>query len=61
MKDEILIELADRWDREANINLAIDASEEAKVGNALAQGHRECKRECADALRVLVSLLGDRE
>jgi hypothetical protein len=58
MKDAILIELAARWELEAKTPEAIDGSDSAKEANAKAQGHRECKRECADVLRTLVSILG---
>ena len=58
MKDAILIELAARWEFEAEMPEAIDDSDNAKEVNAKAQGYRECKRECADALRTLVSILG---
>lgn len=58
MKDAILIELADRWVRETK-PMSLDAATEGEqIANAKAQGYRECKRECADALRALVDILG---
>ena len=59
MKDAILLELANRWDADARHPQAEDGSEEARLGNAVRKGMREAKRECADALRSLVSLIGD--
>ena len=60
MKDSILLELARRWDQEAATPLVQDGSPEAQLGNALAKGRREGKRECADALRILIELLGSK-
>ena len=59
MKDDILLELASRWEREANDNIPVDGSPEAAISNAVERGHRECKRECADTIRTLVSVLGE--
>lgn len=59
MKDAVLLELAARWDREAETPETQDGAEEAKIGNAKAQGERECRRECADTLRILIRMLGD--
>lgn len=61
MNDSVLIELARRWESDAEIPNAMDGSDEAKVPNAIAQGERQAKRECADTLRVLVSMLGSRD
>jgi hypothetical protein len=61
MKDAILIELANRWDRDRLKNTTEDGSKEAEIPNAVAKGHREGLRECADALRSLVNLLGEQE
>jgi len=59
MKDEILLELANKWMRDADPkNQVEDGSDDAKIGNAVSRGHRECKRECADTLRSLVAILG---
>lgn len=60
MKDSILLELARRWDQDAMEPHALDGSPEAVEGNAVARGERQAKRECADALRTLVSMLGER-
>lgn len=58
MKDSVLLALADRWDRDAR-----EGSEEMRegddIGNANACGYREAKGQCADALRTLVSMMGD--
>lgn len=60
MKDAILIELAARWEREAKAPEVQDGSPEAAIGNAEAHGIRQGMRACADSLRMLVSLLGDK-
>ncbi len=59
MKDEVLMELVKRWERESVEPQTMDGSESAKILNAVARGERQAKRECADALRLLVQLLGD--
>lgn len=59
MKDAILVELANRWKAQATIPDAIDGSEEAKIPNAILTGHREAKRECADTIMTLISLIGE--
>jgi len=59
MKDAILLELANRWEQEAKTPECLDGSPEADIRNAVSKGHRECKRECADTVRTLVSLLGE--
>jgi len=59
MKDTILIELAARWEREAVTPDCLDVSEEDAIGDYIEQGNRKAKRECADTLRILVSMLGD--
>lgn len=56
MKDEILQELARRWDRDAKV---LDDTDEATAKNSYNQGRRETLRECADTVRALVSLLGE--
>jgi hypothetical protein len=60
MKDAVLYELANRWDRDAQEPVTEDGSPEAKVRNAVNQGIREGKRECADCLRSLIGLIGDK-
>lgn len=57
MKDVILLELARRWDLDAVPPDCEDGSPEAQRSNGIAEGRREAKRECADTLRTLVSLL----
>lgn len=59
MKNAVLIELANKWIRDSNPSGPQDGSEEAKIGNAVLQGQRESKRECADTLITLTQLLGD--
>ena len=59
MKDVILLELANRWEIEAISPSVVDGNPEAKIPNAIAQGRREAKRECADTLRVLIGMIGD--
>jgi hypothetical protein len=58
MKKEVLLELAARWERDAETPETQDGSDEAKIPNAKAAGRREGLRECADGLRSLVELLG---
>lgn len=58
MKDAILLELANRWEHDARVPDCEDGSAEDVLPNATARGRRETKRECADALRMLVGLLG---
>lgn len=60
MKDAVLLELAARWERDAKAPDCQDGSEAAKIPNAKAQGERETLRMCADTLRSLVQMLGDR-
>ena len=59
MKDIIVLELANRWEQDATSPRIADGSKEAEITNAVARGRREAKRECADTLRQLVSVLGD--
>lgn len=58
MKDAVLLELAERWEREAVTPDNQDGSPEAERENAIDQGNRGAKRECADTLRTLVDMLG---
>lgn len=59
MKDAVLMELAKRWDTEAENPVCEDGSESARIGNAVAKGRREAKAECAERLRLLINMLGD--
>jgi hypothetical protein len=61
MKDAVLLELATKWEHDAKTPERRDGSEEAVIPNAVEKGRREGKRECADALRMLVDMLGDVE
>lgn len=61
MNSEVLLELADRWMRDSQIpdtQCASDNSPESKLKDGLLIGHREAKRECAEALRSIVQILG---
>lgn len=54
MNDNVLLELANRWrDDASNLN-------DTGVVDLKTLGHREAKRECADTLRMLVSILGSK-
>jgi len=61
MNDSVLLELARRWELDARTPNAMDGSDEAKIPNAIAEGERQAKRECADTLRSLVLMLGQRD
>jgi hypothetical protein len=61
MRDTIILELASRWEKDAKEPQCCDGSPEAQLSNGRASGMREAKRECADTLRTLVELLGDRQ
>jgi hypothetical protein len=61
MKEAVLLELANRWEQDAKEpDYIIDGSEETKLSNAIQKGERRTKRECADHLRMLVQLLGEK-
>ena len=60
MKEAVLLELAARWEHDAKTPECAVGSEEAKIPNAIEKGRREGKRECADALRMLVNIIGDK-
>ena len=60
MNEVVLLELANRWERDAYEPACENGSDEAKIGNAIERGKRESKRECADMLKMLISLLGRR-
>lgn len=57
MKSETLIDLAEKWEREAADPINLDGSEEAKIPNAVSKGKREGKLQCAATLRALIQLL----
>lgn len=62
MNDYVLIELATRWEKDAKGN-GVEMLEDTPNGKAIVamgKGYREAKRECADTIRMLVSLLGDK-
>ena len=56
MKNATLLELAYQWEMQAKT----PEKQDGKIPNAKAEGAREAKRECADAIRMLCSVLGDR-
>lgn len=59
MKDAILLELARRWEIDAAPpEFEEGGSPEAERNSAGRRGMREAKRECADTLRTLISVLG---
>ena len=57
MKNEVLLELAARWDLDARNPVCEDGAPEAERQNHINEGIRQGKRECADMLRTLCSLL----
>ena len=65
MKKEVIEALAEQWEKDAIPPTIEDACVSSSndrmvldVKNAQAAAVRETKRECADALRMLVSMLG---
>lgn len=56
MNNEILLELAKRWDADAITPQVQDGSPDALIVNAECKGERQAKRECADTLRMLVDI-----
>jgi len=58
MKDIILIEIANKWQKEANEPVTEDGSDEAKEFNAKQAGIRLGKKNCAQQIVDLVLLLG---
>jgi hypothetical protein len=62
MKDSVLLELAKKWDIDAQPTILCEPrSPEMALSNAEAHGIRQGQRMCADALRMLVDLLGDKD
>ena len=59
MKDAVLLELARRWDNDAQQPQCENGADDAQIANAIAKGERQAKRACADALRALVGMLGN--
>ncbi len=61
MNRVILLELANKWEREsiALENNVTDGSEESKVRYIKDQAYKDCKRECAEQIRSLITLLGE--
>jgi hypothetical protein len=61
MKEVILLALAAKWENDAITPECENGAAEARLENAKNKGYREGKRECADALKMLVNLLGDKQ
>lgn len=61
MKNIVLLELARRWKDEAKNPTVLDGhiSAEEVRRTSEEKGSREAKRECADALEILCTLLPD--
>lgn len=59
MKNVVLQELINRWETDAQEPTDVDGNPEAEIRNAIAKGERQAKRECADTLRTLMTLIGD--
>ena len=59
MNPVILIELAKKWEAMAKEPETQDGSEQAKLGNARAEGSRAARSECATQLRQVVFLLSE--
>jgi hypothetical protein len=60
MKDAVLRELAQRWEEDAKEPGVQDGSPEGAIRNAELQGDRRAKRECAETLRMVIAICGDR-
>jgi len=66
MNNAVLTEVINRWEREAEPSEQVDTvapdTDQERIRYAhrdgVIQGHRECKRECADLLRMLVDSIG---
>jgi hypothetical protein len=58
MRKEVLLALAERWEKDALPAGAENGSKESEIPNAVNKGIREGKRECADGLRTLIEMLG---
>ena len=65
MKKAILLEIAARWERDAQVHFngdkwsRVESSEAEELARAVEQGRRECKRECADLIRMLVDVFDE--
>jgi hypothetical protein len=59
MNDAVLLELARRWENDAKTPDVQIAAGTESVPQAISKCERRVKRECADTLRMLVSMLGD--
>lgn len=60
MNPVIFIELAKKWESMAKEPEAQDGSEQAKLGNAKAEGSRAARAECATQLRQVILLLSEK-
>ena len=59
MRDVVLIELAEKWERDAKEPNVTSSNPEYAEANGIFQGKREAKRECAEMLRALIKMLGE--
>lgn len=59
MRDSVILELAEKWEREAREPLCQNGSEEAKIPNAIADGERRAQLKCANDIRALIALIGE--
>jgi hypothetical protein len=58
MKTETLLDLAEKWERDAIQNGARDGSKDAEYNNAAEDGRSACKLECAEDIRRLIAIIG---
>jgi len=58
MNNEVLLELAARWEQDAITPEVQDGSKESEIANAVNEGRRIGIRDSADILRMLVKILG---
>lgn len=61
MKDVVLIELANKWDREGKQPDVISGDPAHAEMNGIFEGRRQAFRECAGELRALVKILGEKD
>ncbi len=62
MRIAVLIALAERWEKDAKAPAPLEVEEGYTQVEALSEavdrGKRECKLECAEALRTLIDVVG---
>lgn len=59
MKESCLRELIARWVKDATPPTCENGADDAKIGNAKAEGFRQGMKKCATDLHQLVNILGD--